>query len=185
METILKRKVAWPMSNELAPDEYEINRWINKLDEVAITYTARWGISRLERLVNPALQAKWEQQLAKLDDAIQRRDLAQVRDLADGTIRGYRALEVAAVAEGHKPNPVDQWDVRSPDTGRCYRICKTVTDARAAGDHGTGTYSLDEIARILDKLDLSLRNPIIAPAAPQNPAKPFDWKKGDELPGEF
>lgn len=169
------------MSKSLTPEQQEINIWIGKLDEVAHEYESRWGIDRLPNLVSPQTQVKWNTQIQKLNNAISENDLPAVRDLAQGTIRGYKRLEDEAVALGATKHQPDVWDIRSPETGNHYRICKTLNDARQwAFQPDVVCYSLAEIARILDSRDLVTLHPPKA-KGPDTKAPAFDFKRGDSM----
>lgn len=133
---------------------FEIRRWIDQLDQVSIDYEARWGCGRLPLLAHPDIAAKWDRQWRKLDDAIIDRNLHLVRDLVQGCIRAWAALENNALVAGHKPIAPESWEVRHPESGAVYRIVKTNYDAHAPAASGAITYSLEEIARILEASQL-------------------------------
>lgn len=168
------------MSDQLKPEQLEINVWIYRLDEVSREVEARWGIDRLRHLVSPETQVKWERHVSKLDQAIQDGDLAAVRDLAQGAIRGYKKLEDEAVSLHQNKNRPDVWDVHSP-AGVHYRICKTVADAQLwAHQQNVNCYTLQEIAHILDGKQLTVMHPVKNEKVNTKP-DPFDFKKGDSL----
>jgi len=170
------------MSNDLNPAQLEINNWIIRLDDVARAVEARWGIDRLPGLVSPETQAKWQRHVAKLDDAITSSDLPLVRDLAQGAIRGYARLEVEAVSLGAEKNRPEVWDIRSPETGIHYRVCKTLQDARLwAFQPEAVVYTLEEIARILDKRQLTEQPSVTMREARAEKPNPFDFGKGDAI----
>lgn len=150
------RRNNWSLQEEMTMDEitFEIRRWVDKLDQVSIDYEARWGCGRLPLLASPDMALKWDRQWRKLDDAIIGRNLHLVRDLVEGCIRAWAALESAALAAGHKPIAPESWEVRHPDSGAVYRIVKTNYDARAPAIPGVITYSLEEVARILEAQQL-------------------------------
>ena len=63
-------------------------------------------------------------------------------------------LQTEAHAAGYKPNAPDVWDFRHPESGRRYRIGKTLPDAKAAIAPDVVVYSLEEVARILESQQL-------------------------------
>lgn len=169
------------MSLELTPEQLEINRWIERLDEVAKSFESIWGIDRLPRLVQPDLAAKWDRQINKLNEAIINGDLRSMHELGQGTIRAWTILDAAARQAGHLPNVVDVWDFQHPMSGRRYRICKNLTDARAAAEEDTVVYTLEEIANLLEA------NQMVNVVKENFPGAIVDkafknWATGDEIP---
>lgn len=150
MKTIRERKVCWTMSG-LNINELEIQKWIEKLDDVAKSYEAIWGFERLPRLVDPGLAAKWQSQVTKLNVAIDTSNLVDMQILGAGLIRAWDVLDKAARNNGHTPNDVDVWSVTHPDSGNEYRIVKNNADARGVPDSEAVVYTLEEVVRILDK----------------------------------
>ena len=168
--------------NELTPNNLEINRHIDKLDAVAVRYESKWGADTLPKLVPEAMAAKWSAQCVKLNDAIQRGDLPMVADLVSGTIRGYEALDAAAVAAGHTSAPATYLEGRHPDSGQIYRIAINDMDARKAAEVGVVVYSLAEVVRILEGCQLINVIKNQWPGAEVKNVKPaVDWDKGDAL----
>jgi len=175
-----KRKVL----EEPTAKDFEINRWLQKLDEKAVEVRAKWGEGNLESLVSSELALKWDTQKRKLNAAIQAGSVEEVTQLVDGTIRGYDLLEKEALANGHKPNNPETWDFIHPESKRKYRIVKTLTDARSASEEGVCTYTLDEVARILESKQLVAQVKEIFPDSniEKVSQKDFDWKEGDDIP---
>jgi hypothetical protein len=134
--------------NVLTPEQLEINRWIMRLDTVAVDYESRWGIGRLEALAAPVLREKWERQREKLNYAIQRSDLTILSDLIEGTVRGWAALEQAALLAGHKPHDPEFWECVVD--GVTYRITRTMAGSRnmAAVPGNGAVLSLGEIVSV-------------------------------------
>lgn len=161
-------------------NDYEIRRHIDKLDEVAISYEAKWGIGNLRKYASHDMGQKWDAQIAKLNDAITRSDLAMVADLVAGTMRGYAALERGAIEGGYSAIDPQAWECAHPESGRVYRLVKTRTEARVPAAKDTVTYSLEEVVRILEKQQLVN---VVKDAFPGATVKrAFDFKKGDGLP---
>lgn len=179
----IKEAAPWPISTEMKPEDYEINRWIEKLDEVAIKHEAKWGIDKLPLLVEPELAAKWDAQINKLNKAIEQSCLNDVRVYASGMIRAWEALDKSA-SENHKPNKKDVWDVKHPESGRVYRICKNNIDARGSAEEGICVYSLQEVVRILEANQLINVVKEQFPGAEikeVNDKGKIDWSKGDDI----
>jgi hypothetical protein len=176
------KKGSWNAMNELTPNNLEINRHIEKLDAVAVRFESKWGPDVLPSLVSPELAAKWKSQCDKLNDAIQRGDLPQVADLVSGCIRGYTALDAAAIANGHKPEEGTFFEARS-DAGTIYRVALTDVDARRAAKDGVVVYTMAEIVRLLEPMQLVNKVKGAFPGATvENVRGKVDWKQGDALP---
>lgn len=165
--------------------DYEIQRWLQKLDTVAVEYESRWGVSRLHKLVPFEMAQKWNAQTAKLNAAIKGGNLYDMPDLVDGTIRGYAALEKAAIAEGHKPHDAPlAWTVGLP-SGKTLAIVRHPKDASLVNDlkrdHGdVVVWTIDEIANIIEK-EYTLVNLPSAKATIKAEPQPFDFTQGDKI----
>lgn len=153
-----KHKKDWItiMEEKTSTPDYIIQQWLQRLDQTAVEYEARWGADALPKLVSESTRIKWETQSDRMDAAIQASDPVLFRELVEGTIRGYKALEAEAIKAGFKPHgaPV-AWTVRLPSGGEL-AICATHADAGVL--QGTqkfvGTeyliWSLEEIANLVD-----------------------------------
>jgi hypothetical protein len=139
------------------------------------------GDRQITVIVSPATREKWTRQWAKLNAAITARDLPLVADLVAGCIRAWAALDAEAVAAGHPKLDPDAWEFQHSESGRVYRICKTLSHARVPARPGTITVTLEEMITLFDT-----RHRIYAEVAskPAQAAKtePFDFAKGDKLP---
>ena len=136
---------------ELNERQLQIKKWVDKIDQVAISYEAKWGIGKLPELITDELKAKWRTQNERFNDAIGRQDLRDIQNLCEGTIRAWSALEQNAIANGHKPHDAEYWEIKGDFT---YRIYKTHIDARQPSPKGTVSYSLQEVANILQDYQL-------------------------------
>ena len=87
----------------------QINGALKPLDAVASDIELRWGKGRLETLVCAETAAKFEAARAKLDVALQDKDVALVIQRAGVMQRGWAALEKEAMEAGHKPAPPELW----------------------------------------------------------------------------
>lgn len=163
--------------------EIEIQNLIGNLDQVVIAYEAKWGADRLHELVPDELRQKWFKQYDKLCVAITSSDLPQLEQLVPGTIRGYAMLEAAAAALGHVPYDPVFWEVQLPESYRTVRIVKNNADAAIVLKAGVETWTLEEIARVLDeKLRIYSQVKELWPDAKVTVVKSaFDFEKGDEI----
>lgn len=168
--------------------EYEIQRWLQKLDTVAAEFESRWGVSRLQTLVPYDMAQKWKTQTTKLNTAICDKNLYDLPELVEGCIRGYAALEKAAIAEGHKPHDAPfAWTVGLP-SGKTLAIVRHDKDASLVNDlkrdHGdVVVWTIDEIARVIDGEHVLVN--VVKKDAPKKEVGAFDFSKGDAMPDEF
>lgn len=123
---------------------------ISRLDDVAVSHEVRWGIGRLEQLASPELRVKWDRQVEKVNAAIRAQDINGLYGLVEGSIKGWAALEADALAQGHKPNDAQYWEIKLPESEFTYRVYKTTTDAHSSAPEGVIRYSMAEVARILE-----------------------------------
>lgn len=187
---INKHKKGWLEMYELKPVDFAMQKQIEQLDHVALEYEAKWGVDVLPGLADADMQKKWNRQMEKLNDAIEGGRLNDAVGLVQGTMRGYKALEDHVLSRGYKPNPPDVWDVQHPESGQIYRICKNNIDARRGSDKSVVTYTLQEVARILEAQQLvnvvksQFENSKVTKVG--NKTKdPFDFSKPDSDMPEF
>ncbi len=103
--------------------DYEIQRLLERLDQVSVDHEAVWGINVLPGLVDMELRKKWDAQWEKLNAAIEAKDIDLIRDLTEGCVRGWNALAICAAKNGHKPTTDEYWSFQHRASGRVYRIC--------------------------------------------------------------
>ena len=173
--------IPWPEENSLAPVDYQINRLVQKLDDVVRGYEAIWGVGRLPELVPVELNEKWQRQIYKLNTAIADRDVAAVEELIDGTIRGWAALEQAAIQAGHNPIDPDVWEIKLSN-GQILRICKNLNQARAKAEEGYVTWSLYEVANFIAAQGNKLNEVKEVMPGAEVTGFEFNWEEGDEVP---
>jgi hypothetical protein len=170
----------------MAPSEYAIQALLAGLDEVASSMERKWGVGRLPLLVGDLMRAKWAAQQDKLNAAIASRLEVQVKEMVEGTKRGWVALDRAAIEAGHRPRPVDEWEFVLPSTGE---VCVLVRDAADVGRidaDGRMVWSLEEVGTLIDKLPDAVK--AVKAAFSQSKVahirdkNEIDWSRGDELP---
>ena len=84
-----------------------IRESVDKVQTVMDQATAKWGSGRLRLLVNEDLRARFDRQRLAYNRSVWRGDLAEVETHAGAMIRGYEALDKAAM-EGGAEKLVDQ-----------------------------------------------------------------------------
>lgn len=93
---------------------------LEPLDRVAVMMERKWGVNRLPRLVSPELAGKFVSAQEKLNEAIERADAEEVKKRAEIMLRGWQALDKAAIEAGHAEIPDCIWNVTRE--GRGYTV---------------------------------------------------------------
>lgn len=184
--------VEWPMSDNLDPISFEVNRLVSQLDDVAYAYEVKWGAGYLEATAaatNPDLATKWQSQVYKLNDAISSRDLVSLRAIVDGCRKGYSRLEENAYSMGLKPK--DDVVIFSYNQGSTiYRVVRLVQDewrAKHPGEDNVVVLSCEAMCRVFPKWwfaeykKIEEKKDVIGSASDSG----YDWDKGDALPDGF
>ena len=126
---------------------------LHKYDDVVSEVEGRWGVDRLVWLVGGNLRDRFEQQMDRLNAAIDKCD-PSIEHEVEVTLRGVAALEAAAIAAGAKPLTGDYIEGRMPD-GRVIAITVTGYEAGKVkrDNREMVVYSVDEIGRIIEGLN--------------------------------
>src|SRR5678816_873764 len=142
------------MSNkQIHPHVYDaIGSVVDGLDEVARQQEAKWGVGRLELLVDDELRTKFRRQLRRFNEAITDNDVERVRQSGAAMRRGWEALDQAATKAGAKPIDPEIWEINLAD-GRVVALCKTIPEAFAVSRSGRyiDVWTVEEIARLIEK----------------------------------
>lgn len=168
-------------NDKLNAAQYEIKRWIDKLDQVAIAKEAVWGIGNLLEFISQETADKVRRQDQKLADAIKRQDIAAVQELVNGYIRAYDVMENEARLRGHAPIFPEAMEVALP-SGFRLRVAKNANEARSVTEEGVYVWSLQEIAHVIES-ECTLVNKI-KDTFPEAQVTAIERKKfeSDELP---
>ena len=126
---------------------------LHRYDDVVSEVEGRWGVDRLVWLVGGDLRDRFEQQMDKLNAAIDKCD-PSIEHEVEVTLRGVAALEQAAIAAGAKPLSGDYIEGRMPD-GRVIAITATGYEAGKVkrDNREMVVYSVDEVGRIIEGLN--------------------------------
>jgi hypothetical protein len=170
--------VSYPQKETLSPIHTAINEWLHKLAEVERHYSATWGVARLPSIVSPETQAKWNRHTAKLASAIAADDLWAVEELAQGSVRGWAAMENEATSLGRDKLQPRVVEVVSDLTGTIYRIW---SGAQPTPRDGVVDEPVECVARILDAAQL-VNQPKWNNTAEQKRGKISDDDMRDDLP---
>ncbi|MCB9984069.1 MAG: hypothetical protein H6864_00070 [Micavibrio sp.] len=178
----------------MAPDHYKKRSLTEGLDHLAKQMETKWGVDRLPLLVSDQLRAAFYQQKDLLDEALTSGDLALIDIQVGGMKRAWEALDQAATQSGQPILSADIWEVKLPVSGRVVAFVKTSAEAQAIARPDLETWTVSEIAQLIDGMDENVRavkqlfpgaevTAITKKETPsQTDEKPFDWSKGDEIP---
>jgi len=123
-----------------------------EFDKAATIYEERWGRDRLADLAGPELRERFYQQIYRMNQAISAVDWREVKHQCAVTLRGYAALETAALEAGHEPLQGRFWDAPMAD-GRVLCVCPDHHEAGKVARQRKGenvlVYSVEEVANIL------------------------------------
>jgi hypothetical protein len=167
----------------------EISAIIDGVDHVAVEMEAKWGVGRLELLVDDDLRGKFRRQGAQFDDAIREHDLDRVRRHGAAMRRAWAALDAAATAAGASVLSPEVWEVGMAD-GRVVGVARTNADAFAVTRSGRylEVWTLEEIARVIDGFpDMVVQakqmfpGTLVTSVKARRPREP-DWNVGDDVP---
>jgi len=183
------------MSNKQTnPHVYDaISSIVDGADEAARQREAKWGVGRLELLVNDELRTKFRRQVRRFNEAITDGDVERVRQSGAAMRRGWEALDHAATKMGAKPIDPEIWEINLSD-GRVVALCKTLPDAFATVRSGryVDVWTVEEIARLIEKFpEIVLAKEtfpgvLVQSVRAKQPAEPLDDEDFDrhEVEGE-
>jgi hypothetical protein len=174
------------MHAAMAPSEYAIQALLAGLDEVASGMERKWGVGRLPLLVGDLMRAKWAAQTDKLNAAIDRGFESEIKELVEGTKRGWAALDVAATEAGCRPRQREEWEFVLPSTGEVCVLVRDAADVVRVDPDGRMVWSLEEVGTLIDKLPDQVK--AVKAAFSQSriahirAKNEIDWEKGDDIP---
>lgn len=178
----------------MAPDHYKKRSLTEGLDHLAAEMERKWGVDRLPLLVSEQLRAAFYRQQDLLNDALVSGDLTLIDIQACGMKRAWQALDQAAAQAGQQPLSADVWEVKLPNSGKVVAVVRTSAEAHLIAGPDRETWTLAEIARLIDGLDGKVAEiKRVFPGAqitdihktetPEPRTKDaFDWSKGDDIP---
>lgn len=185
-DIIENNRVKWYEVEMLDERDKEIQKIINQLDEFAVQYEIKWGVGILQKYCSPELLEKWMRQCEKFSEAMQKKDVELIRELASGFKRAYEALENDVLTSGvYEPHQAMALCYRQPD-GTELIVCSSNDDARIMtakrkGNYKTDVWTIAQVAEIIFKehnLLKNIENSINKNNQVKEPA-PFDFNIGD------
>jgi hypothetical protein len=160
---------------------------IDGLDHLAREMEERWGVGRLELLVDDELRLKFRRQLDKLNAAIDANDVERTAKHAAGMRKAWAALDLAAKNAGALALDPEVWEIRLPD-GRVIAFTKTRTDAAhvTRSNRYLDVWSTEEIATVVTALPQIVKAKQTFPGATVIDVRPrrapLDEANGDPIP---
>ena len=136
-------------------------------------------------LVNEDLRARFDRQRLAYNRSVWRGDLAEVETHAGAMIRGYEALDKAAMEGGAEKLGLPQvWELILPD-GSIGALVQSEAEAEVVLDSAAYqmVWTTHEVSEVLREFPtLVMRRFGVVPSDPIPLKKPIDWAKGDSIP---
>lgn len=113
-------------------------------------YEDKWGVGRLELLVDDELRLRFRDQYNRFNDAVMEHDVVLVRTRGAAMNRAWVALDQAATAAGAQPLTPEMWEMELPD-GRVIAFCRHIHDSYAVFRSGRAIeiWTPEEIVRLI------------------------------------
>ena len=104
---MVKAKTVVDEGSSFQLDEFKVKAesLVARLESVKQNHDARWGIKRIEMLVDANLRVKLNQQLERVFSAQQDRDIERMEKAVAGMIKGYGVLDAWAVDNNIEEKP--------------------------------------------------------------------------------
>lgn len=186
-----QRKTDRLLGQDVIRDEARCDLAVAPFDRIAREMDRKWGVDRLPSLVPPEMAAKYGAALHSLNEAISANDPKATEANAANCIRGMQAMDVAAIAAGHKTATGDllaEYDLDGfhfgilPGDGETWpAVRETRSDLQV--------FTIREVACALK----AYAGHVLVQAAKQHfpgaeitairPRPEINWNHGDELPG--
>ena len=154
-----RQKVTLPVSEQTkrgpwakTPDSYfHGHACIQAVDILAHEMDKKWGVDRLRLLVGPDLQARFDTQRWKLNEAIEKASSEQIQLESQRTVNAYRALDKAATENGADMLDPKMLEIHQGD-GKVLCVVQTHIDASRVKNDGRAkvVVSLVEIVALLE-----------------------------------
>jgi hypothetical protein len=162
---------------------------IETVDGVARELESRWGVGRLlTSCPDRGLRERMERQLEKFNSAVwETRNATEVANHGDGVVKGWMALERAAVAAGVEPLAIGrEIETRMPD-GSVLIIVPFADSYRRPDDEerAVTVISAEAVASMVAAQVPAAGATVMSsfPGAIIEGVRaiPIDWRKGDEI----
>lgn len=151
-----ERKSDGLLGGSPSPAELRIDYLLAPLDRARRECNARWGIERIFELVPYDMLDRFASASSRLSKAVDERDIDEVKERVSILLRGYAALDAAALEAGHIPGDLAFWEYELEDGFR-FAIIPDVEDwpKMAAARPDLKFFTMREIANLLRDLEAS------------------------------
>ena len=148
-------------------------------DMVAREMELKWGVGRLQRLVDDALGQKFQAQLDKFNIALARNDEADIRKHGASMKRAYDVLDKEADRLGCKTiDPNDYWEMKHPRAeGITIRLVRTAEEMPVMKPDGVAYVCAEEMIEFVPPSVLMIKEAF-------GGAKVTDMKPKDTVPDD-
>ena len=104
---MVKAKTVVDEGSSFQLDEFKVKAesLVAQLELVKKDHDARWGIKRIEMLVDSSLRVKLNQQLERVFNAQESRDIEKMEKAVQGMIKGYGVLDAWALDNNIEQKP--------------------------------------------------------------------------------
>jgi hypothetical protein len=151
---------------------------IDRVRDVGHAMQGKWGSGRLRLLVDDDLRGRFDRQHLSWLRAVWSRNVAEIEKHGAAMVRGYEALDAAAMKSGAEGLALPQaWPITLPD-GTIGALCQTKIEADKVGESGQYqmVWTVAEIEQILRRFpELVLKSVGVKSEKP-------DWERGDPMP---
>lgn len=113
-------------------------------------YEDKWGVGRLELLVDDELRLKFRDQYNRFNEAVMEHNVVLVRTRGAAMNRAWVALDQAATAAGAPTLHPEVWEIELPD-GRVIAFCRHLHDSFHVARSGRAIeiWTPEEIVRVI------------------------------------
>lgn len=124
---------------------------LDGVDALAVEMERKWGVDRLRLLVDPEWRLKFDNQRVKLNRAIHRGDLDDVKEQAQRMCNAWRKLDQLAT-DSHAQVLSPQIMEVTLNSGMVVAIVRDVSEAHAVSGDGRKrqVWTVEEIARCIE-----------------------------------
>jgi len=144
-----------------------------------------WGVDRLPYLVGDEIRKKWWRNVDTLNDAVRARDDETVQRLVPNMIKGIGVMIQKAIEIGEKPLEANILETPMKD-GKILRVVKAWPEnsyRQRKNERDVVTYSIEEVARMLEKNSLVVATKVAFPGATITKVRtPSEELIDDEIP---
>lgn len=132
--------VSMPVSGQA---EASVAAVLEVLDQAAVEMERKWGVGKLQRLVEPEMAARFAASRERLNHAIESKDLDAIIERANNHTRGWYAMDKMATEKGHSPTPQGVWSASAD--GIAYTVVYDESDLPKVAQTDAKAVTLKEL----------------------------------------